>query len=94
MKIPALLVLALAIVPLGWASGSPARPLEATVLMERLAAKIDHAQKLHPETAREIARLMSDPPSDCTRVPCSEPLRARNTAARQRLELLVASKAR
>lgn len=94
MKIPALLVLALAIVPLGWASGSPARPLEATVLMERLAAKIEHTQKLHPDTAREIARLMSEPPSDCTRVKCNGPLPARNAAARQHLELLVARKTR
>jgi hypothetical protein len=94
MKAPVLSVLALAIAPLGWASGSPARPMETTVLMEGLAAKIEHAQKLHPDTAREIARLMSHASSDCTRVRCSEPLRARNAAARHHLELLVASKTR
>ncbi len=94
MKAPVLSVLVLAIAPLGWASGSPARPIEATVLMEGLAAKIEHAQKLHPDTAREIARLMSQPSTDCTRVTCSEPLRARNAAARRHLELLVASKTR
>ena len=94
MKIPVLPVLVLAIAPLGWASGSPARPMEATVLMDRLAAKIEHAQKLHPDTAREIARLMSQPSCDCTQVRCSEPLRARNVAARHHLELLVASKTR
>jgi hypothetical protein len=92
MKNPVLLVLALAIAPLGWASGSPARAMEATVLMERLAAKIEHAQKLHPDTAREIARLMAQPPCDCTQVRCSETLRARNVAARHHLERLLASK--
>ena len=92
MKTPTSLALLFAIAPLGWAGGSTARPVEATALMERLTGKIEHAQKLHADTAREIARLMSQPWFDCNRVTCSEALRVRNAGVRQRLKLLVAGK--
>jgi hypothetical protein len=75
-----------------WASGAPLRPLEATVQMEQLAAKVEQAAVVHPDTASEIARLMDQRGYDCTQVPCSAKLQARNNAARNRLEMLIATK--
>jgi hypothetical protein len=75
-----------------WASGAPLRPLEATVQMEQLAARVEQAAVVHPDTASEIARLMDQHGYDCTQVPCSAKLQARNNAARSRLEMLIATK--
>ena len=79
-------------VGLFWASSSTGRPHEATALMEQLASKVEQAKKIHPDTAGEIMRLSSQPWSDCTQVRCSEKLRVRNRAARNRLEMLITKK--
>lgn len=76
-----------------WAAGGPLRPLEATVQMEGLAAKVEQAANLHPDTARELARLIDQRGYDCRYVTCGADLQARNSAARNRLETLIAIKA-
>jgi hypothetical protein len=74
------------------AGSSKIRPLDATVQMERLASKAEHAKTIHPDTVREIARLMSRPSYDCSQVGCSEQLQARNGAVRNRLVTLIANR--
>jgi hypothetical protein len=81
-----------AVVGLSWA-GFGARPvIEGTVEMEQLADKIDHAQRLHPDTARQIERLMGIPQYDCAQVACNGALQDRNRAARSRLRQSLADK--
>jgi hypothetical protein len=81
-----------AVVGLSWA-GFGARPvIEGTVQMERLADKIDHAHLLHPDTARQIERLMGMPQYDCAQVACDGALQDRNRAARSRLRQSLADK--
>jgi hypothetical protein len=81
----------MALPALMWASSGKVSPLEATVQMERFASNVEHAKTIHPDTAREIARLMSRPWYDCDQVRCGELLRARNHAVRTRLETLMAN---
>jgi hypothetical protein len=69
------------------------RPLEATVRMEHLAAKMEHLKVIPPETAQAIVRLMSRDGYDCGQVTCVARLQARNDAVRQRLMTLLAAKA-
>lgn len=69
------------------------RPLEATVRMEQLAAKVEHLKVIPPETAQAIMRLMSQDGYDCRQVTCGAQLQARNDAVRQRLMTLLAAKA-
>ena len=83
----------MALPALVWAGSGRISPLEATVEMERFAGQATHVKTIHPDTAREIARLMSRPGHDCDRVRCSEQLRARNHAVRTRLETLMANHA-
>ena len=64
--------------------------LAATVEMERLAIRLDHAKKIAPETKLEIVRLSSHPWSDCAQVACRTSLDARNRAARERLQAVLA----
>ncbi len=75
-----------------WAAGT-VRPLEATIQMERLAAKVEQTAVIHPNTARELARLMDQHGYDCNQVACGAQLHARNNAARNRLTGLIAMKA-
>ena len=75
-----------------WAAGT-VRPLEATIQMERLAAKVEQTAVIHPNTAREFARLVDQHGYDCNQVACGAQLHARNSAARNRLTGLIAMKA-
>ena len=68
------------------------RPFEATVEMEQLAAKLEHAKAIHPKTAHEIRRLIGQPRYDCNQVACSAQLEGRNSAVRKQLEALIAKK--
>ena len=79
-------------VALIWAGTSAVQPLEATVQMERLTVKMEHAKSIDPETAREVRRLISQPWYDCNQIACSAPLQARNSAVRDRLKTLIAKK--
>jgi hypothetical protein len=78
-------------VALLWAAGGTRQPLEATVQMEQLAAKVGHASSIYPDTAREIAQVLALPQYDCDQVACSTALQARNSAARGRLKTLIAT---
>lgn len=79
-------------VGLFWAASGPVRPLEATARMEQLAANVERAKSIHPDTAREIARLIAQPWYDCNQVACSAQLQARNSAVRNRLNTVIATK--
>lgn len=59
---------------------------EATVQMERLATKLEHAKKIASETKLEIDRLIHHPQYDCKQVACRTALEVRNRAARERLQ--------
>jgi hypothetical protein len=74
------------------ASGSINRPLEATIKMERLAAKLKQMKVIHPETARTIASLMLQPSYDCDQITCSAAVQARNSAARSQLKAILAKR--
>ena len=78
-------------VSLMWA-GNITQTLEATVRMERLAAKMEHAKSLDLTTASYIERVISQPSYNCNQVTCSKTLEARNRAARNRLRTLMAAK--
>ena len=75
------------------ATNGTKEPLEATAQMERLAAKVESAKSVDPDTADKIARLVDQPWYDCSQVTCSEKLQARNGAVRSRLKTLMATKA-
>jgi hypothetical protein len=65
------------------------RVLAATVQMERLATKLEHAKKITPEAKLEVTRLTLDPLSDCAQAGCRTTLELRNRAAREHLQTLV-----
>jgi hypothetical protein len=88
--IPALGLCAVAAV--GWAEFSTRHPAEATAQMEQLARQIERAEVLHPDAARQLARVMDRPPYDCARIACDAALLARNVAARERLRRSIAGK--
>ncbi|HEX3341893.1 MAG TPA: hypothetical protein VHT68_22270 [Pseudolabrys sp.] len=67
---------------------------EATIQMERLATKLEHAKKITPETRLEIDRLTRHSWYDCNQVACRAAIKVRNRAARERLaSVLAGSKA-
>jgi hypothetical protein len=66
------------------------RVLEATVQMERLAAKLERAKKIAPETKLEIDRLIRQPWYDCNQMACTTALERRNRVARVRLQTVLA----
>jgi hypothetical protein len=70
------------------------RALEATTRMERLATKLEHAHRIAPETAREIAQLIGQPRYSCTRMTCGDALDARNRKARIKLKMLLGNLSR
>ena len=72
--------------------GGTVRPLEATVQMERLTAKVEQMKFIHPDTAHAITRFVDQNGYDCDKVVCSMQLQARNRAVRNRLKSLLASK--
>ena len=79
-------------VALFWVARGTVPPLEATAQMERLAAKVERAQSIPPDTVREITRLIGQPWYDCNQVACNAQLQARNSAVRNRLKTLIATK--
>jgi hypothetical protein len=75
-----------------WAAGGTARPLEATVQMKQMAAKVEQTKFIHPNTAHAITRYIDQRGYDCDKVACSAQLQARNRAVRTRLETLITKK--
>src|SRR5262245_22334013 len=72
------------------ASESRTRPLEATVQMERLAAKLERMKTVHPSTAQAITTLLLQPSHDCHQVVCSPAVQARSSVARSRITATLA----
>jgi hypothetical protein len=66
------------------------RPLEATVQLETLAAKLERMTVLHPNTAQTITTLLLQPSHDCHQVVCSPAVQARNNVARSRITATLA----
>jgi hypothetical protein len=83
--IASVLVLGLALAP-----ESRNRPLEATVQMERLAAKLERMKVVHADTAQTITNLVLQPAYDCHQLLCSPAVQARNNAARSRITATLA----
>jgi hypothetical protein len=86
-------IAASAAVVLLWTVGGPVRPLEATVQMERLTAKVAQTKFIHPDTVHALTRFVDQNGYDCDKVVCSPQLQSRNRAARDRLKTLIAEKA-
>jgi len=81
-----------AVAALVWAEFSLRHPADATARMEQLAGQIERAEGLHPDAARQLARVMDLPQYDCARMACNAALLARNVAAREHLRQLIAGK--
>ena len=64
--------------------------LENTVVIERLATRLAHAEKISAETSMEISGLLRQPDYDCRRIACDASLEKRNIAARSRLQSILA----
>lgn len=62
---------------------------ENTVLIERLAARLAHAEKISAETAAKISSLLRRSDYDCGRIACDASLERRNLAARSRLQTIL-----
>jgi len=60
-------------------------PREATAIMERLAAQVETAQRIAPETRDMILQLLSTRRYDCEEVKCDPGLQVRNRLARERI---------
>jgi len=86
----ALILVGIAVNKTGIGANNRQRVLEATVEMERLATKLDHAKKIAPETKLEIARIINQPWYNCIQMACPTVLETRNRAARERLQAVVA----
>jgi len=72
-------------------SGSaPHRTLDKTVVIERLGARLAHAEKIDDDTAREISQLLQRPDYDCRQTACDASIAKRNAAARARVEAILA----
>jgi len=61
------------------------RPQEATIQMERLAAKLERMKVVHPDTAQTITTLLLQPSHDCHQVVCSPAVQSRNSVVRSRI---------
>jgi hypothetical protein len=90
----ALVIMAIFAVAALWSGGGGSYPLEATIQLEQWAARVERRNSIHPNTARRLARILAQPEYDCARTACSAALQARNSAARARLETLIAMKTR
>src|SRR5262249_16016311 len=88
---PAAIAIA-AVAALLWTAGGTVRPLEATVLMERLTAKVEQTKSIQPDAARALTRAVEQNEFNCDKVVCGTQLQARNRAARNRLKTLIAEK--
>jgi hypothetical protein len=69
---------------------SRTRAADATAWMERVAADLDRAAGLTPETVDKLARTIRQPWYDCRQVACEPELAARNLAAHTRLQQALA----
>jgi hypothetical protein len=63
---------------------------ENTVVIERLATRLAHADTISPETAAEISQLLRRRDYDCRQLACDALLEKRNLAARSRLQTILA----
>ena len=77
-----------------WTTGGASRPLEETIQMEHLAASLKHMKSIHPDTARELGRMLALPGYDCARIACRWDVEVRNSAARAHLKAMIAMKTR
>jgi hypothetical protein len=66
---------------------------ENTVVMERLATSLAHAETISPRTAGEISQLLRRPDYDCRQFTCEASLGKRNLAVRGRLQTMLARNA-
>jgi hypothetical protein len=66
------------------------RALDKTVVIERLGARLAHAEKIEDGTAREISQLLQRPDYDCRQTACDAGIAQRNAAARARVETILA----
>ena len=62
---------------------------ENTVLIERLATRLAHADTISPETAGEVSQLLRRRDYDCRQLACDTLLEKRNLAARNRLQAIL-----
>jgi hypothetical protein len=62
---------------------------ENTVLIERLATRLAHADRIPSETAGEISQLLRRRDYDCRQLSCDALLEQRNLAARNRLQAIL-----
>jgi homoserine kinase len=62
---------------------------ENTVIIERLATRLAHADTISPETAGEISQLLRRRDYDCRQLACDAQLEKRNLAARNRLQAIL-----
>jgi len=80
----------LAFVFLAGAGSRRHQAFENTVIIERLATRLAHVDKISPETAAEIAQLLRRRDYDCRQLACDASLEIRNLAARSRLQTILA----
>ncbi|MGA7387983.1 MAG: hypothetical protein WA322_04500 [Pseudolabrys sp.] len=85
----ALILVGIAVNRAGIGANNRQRVLEATVEMESLATKLDHAMKIAPETKLEIARIINQPWYNCNQMACPTVLETRNRAARAHLRTVL-----
>lgn len=81
------------VLALFWINAPATPPIEGTVRLERLAAKLQRARIIPHQTEQEIARLIASAAHDCERIECSPKLAQRNQAVRDQLKLLLAKAA-
>jgi hypothetical protein len=62
---------------------------ENTVIIERLATRLAHADTISSETAGEISQLLRRPDYDCRQLACDALVEQRNLAARNRLQAIL-----
>jgi hypothetical protein len=79
-------------VAVGFFLGNGYGPQEPTAHMERLAKQLDGMTTITPETARMIARMVSQPGYDCDRIACDAQLKERNRAVRADLATVMVAK--
>jgi hypothetical protein len=62
---------------------------ENTVIIERLATRLTHADTISPETAAEVSQLLRRRDYDCRQLACDALVEKRNLAARNRLQAIL-----
>jgi hypothetical protein len=72
------------------ASSARHQTLDNTVVIERLAKQLAHAETIEAGTAREISQLLRRPDYDCRQLTCDAWIERRNAAARARVDEILA----